>query len=293
MGLTKIADKHEDKHKKCFFPIRQIWKYFYHDLYLCIFITIYLSRKFSARFSLSIRPYFHSFSQACNTTKDHEGRGRKNIPWINLNLSIACEQALNMKWEPASMTNQFEYLPRNVRFSKYGMSIPIWCCLYTVFQNIRYSSKNLNVLNAVFSKQNISCFKIRWPRPIWSIDVFFMHSASASQTTCKSAFLLVLHDVLNVHTCPPPHPDSKRHVRPIKCTLTNALIFSGKSLRRSGHYGPAYTIPHCIGATRFLYRIELLFTLQVIWKVIRYMPKQCKQGNPVRSGTKSVLACMF
>ena len=131
-----------------------------------------------------------------------------------------------MKWEPASMTNQFEYLPRNVRFSKYGMSIPIWCCLYTVFQNIRYSSKNLNVLNAVFSKQNISCFEIRWPRPIWSIDVFFMHSASASQTTCKSAFLLVLHDVLNVHACsPPPHPDSKRHVRPIKCTLTNAVIF--------------------------------------------------------------------
>jgi hypothetical protein len=56
------------------------------------------------------------------------------------------------------------------------MSILVWWCLqlscklnldrtvYTVFQNIRYSSKNLNVLNTVFSKQNISCFEIRWPR---------------------------------------------------------------------------------------------------------------------------------
>jgi hypothetical protein len=23
------------------------------------------------------------------------------------------------------------------------------------------------------------CFEIRWPRPIWSVNVFFMHSASA------------------------------------------------------------------------------------------------------------------
>jgi hypothetical protein len=51
--------------------------------------------------------------------------------------------------------------------------------VYTVFRNIRYSSKSLNVLNTVFSKQNISCFEIRWPRPIWSVSVFFMHSASA------------------------------------------------------------------------------------------------------------------
>ena len=62
---------------------------------------------------------------------------------------VACEQALKLNWEPASMTNKFEYLPRNVRFSKYGMSILIWCCLqlscklnldrtvYTVFRNIR------------------------------------------------------------------------------------------------------------------------------------------------------------
>jgi hypothetical protein len=35
------------------------------------------------------------------------------------------------------------------------------------------------VLNAVFSKQNISCFEIRRPRPIWSVNVFFMHSAAA------------------------------------------------------------------------------------------------------------------
>jgi hypothetical protein len=51
--------------------------------------------------------------------------------------------------------------------------------VYTVFRNIRYSSKSLNVWNTVFSKQNISCFEIRWPRPIWSVNVFFMHSASA------------------------------------------------------------------------------------------------------------------
>jgi hypothetical protein len=38
--------------------------------------------------------------------------------------------------------------------------------VYTVFRNIGYSSKSLNVLNIVFSKQNISCFEIRWPRPI-------------------------------------------------------------------------------------------------------------------------------
>jgi hypothetical protein len=42
---------------------------------------------------------------------------------------VACEQALKVKWEPASMTNEFEYLPRNVRFSKHGMSSLIWCCL--------------------------------------------------------------------------------------------------------------------------------------------------------------------
>jgi hypothetical protein len=72
------------------------------------------------------------------------------------------------------MTYNFEYLPRIVRFSKYGMSILIWCCLQlsfklnldrtvcTVFQNIRYTSKNLNVLNAVFSQnRDISCFEIR------------------------------------------------------------------------------------------------------------------------------------
>jgi hypothetical protein len=64
------------------------------------------------------------------------------------------------------------------------LSLYAWCCLqlscklnldrtvYTVFRNIRY-------LNTVFSKQNISCFEIRWPRPIWSVNVFFMHSASA------------------------------------------------------------------------------------------------------------------
>jgi hypothetical protein len=50
--------------------------------------------------------------------------------------------------------------------------------VYTVFRNIRFSSKSLNVLNTVFSKQNISCFEIRWPRPIWLVNVFFMHSAS-------------------------------------------------------------------------------------------------------------------
>jgi hypothetical protein len=90
------------------------------------------------------------------------------------------------------MTNEFEYLPRNVRFSKYGMSILIWCCLqlscmqtkfrpcklnfigrtvYTVFRNIRYSSKSSNVLNTVFSKQNISCFEIRRPSAS-AVDIY-------------------------------------------------------------------------------------------------------------------------
>jgi hypothetical protein len=32
--------------------------------------------------------------------------------------ALACEQALKLNWEPASMTNEFEYLPCNVRFSK-------------------------------------------------------------------------------------------------------------------------------------------------------------------------------
>ena len=32
----------------------------------------------------------------------------------------------NIQW---SVPNEFEYLPRNVRFSKYGMSILIWRCL--------------------------------------------------------------------------------------------------------------------------------------------------------------------
>ena len=103
--------------------------------------------------------------------------------------------SLHVKSLPAGskgeMTYNFEYLTRYFRFFKYGMSILIWSCLqlscklnldrtvYTVFQNIRYSSKNLNVLNAVFSKQNISCFEISCPRLIRSIDVFFMHNASA------------------------------------------------------------------------------------------------------------------
>jgi hypothetical protein len=42
---------------------------------------------------------------------------------------LACEQAIKVKREPALMTYNFEYLPRNVRFSKYGMSILIWCGL--------------------------------------------------------------------------------------------------------------------------------------------------------------------
>jgi hypothetical protein len=69
------------------------------------------------------------------------------------------------------MTYNFEYLLQYFCFSKYGMSILWWCCLhlscklnldliYTVFQNIRYSSKNLNVLNADFS--NRKCCALRW-----------------------------------------------------------------------------------------------------------------------------------
>jgi hypothetical protein len=46
-----------------------------------------------------------------------------------LGSQVACKQALKLNWEPASMTNEFEYLPRNIRFSKYGMYILTWCCL--------------------------------------------------------------------------------------------------------------------------------------------------------------------
>jgi hypothetical protein len=34
------------------------------------------------------------------------------------------------------------------------------------FSKYKIFSKNLNVLNAVFSKQNILCFQIRWPSPV-------------------------------------------------------------------------------------------------------------------------------
>jgi hypothetical protein len=47
------------------------------------------------------------------------------------------------------------------------------------FSKYKMFKQKFNVLNTVFSKQNISCFEIRWPRPIWSVNVFFMHSASA------------------------------------------------------------------------------------------------------------------
>jgi hypothetical protein len=33
-----------------------------------------------------------------------------NIAVQNVNKGLACEQALKVKWEPASMTNEFEYL---------------------------------------------------------------------------------------------------------------------------------------------------------------------------------------
>jgi hypothetical protein len=50
-----------------------------------------------------------------------------------------------------------------VLFSTFVQKLNSHCTDYIVFQNIiRYSSKNLNVLNALFSKQNISCFEIRW-----------------------------------------------------------------------------------------------------------------------------------
>ena len=83
------------------------------------------------------------------------------------------------------MTNEFEYLPRNVRFSKYGMSILIWCCLqlscklnldrtvYTVFRNIRYSSKSSNVLNTVFLKQNISMVSYPRQNSNFSFEIHF------------------------------------------------------------------------------------------------------------------------
>jgi hypothetical protein len=100
---------------------------------------------------------------------------------------VACEQALKLNWEPASVTNEFEYIsffqiwnvyPYMVLFTTSVQTKFRPCKLnldrtvYTVFRNIRYLSKSLNVLNTVFSKQNISCFEIRRPIPIWSVKCF-------------------------------------------------------------------------------------------------------------------------
>jgi hypothetical protein len=72
---------------------------------------------------------------------------------------IACEQALKLNWEPASMTNEFEYLPRNVRFSKYGMSILIWCCLQLSVQTKFRPYSLYCFLKYKIFKQKFKCFK--------------------------------------------------------------------------------------------------------------------------------------
>jgi hypothetical protein len=105
---------------------------------------------------------------------------------------IACQQALMViRWNESLLwwNTISNICPETFVFPNMKcLSLHAWCCLqlscklnldhtvYTIFQNIRYSSKHLK---AVFSKQNISCFEIRWPRLIRSIDVFFMHNASA------------------------------------------------------------------------------------------------------------------
>jgi hypothetical protein len=50
---------------------------------------------------------------------------------------------------------------------------------------------------------------------------------------------------------------------------------------------------HYATVIRYATRSKNHSALEVIWKVIRYVPEQCKQANPIRFGTKSVLACMF
>jgi hypothetical protein len=125
------------------------------------------------------------------------------------------------------------------------MSILTWCCLqlsckqnlnrtvYTVFRNIRYSNKNLNVLKAVFSKLNISCIEIRWPRLIWSIDVFFYACIMLQQLTWYRA----LWKNINYSIWPMriSRPDKRRrysklhdiragsHFTSSACSQTNAL----------------------------------------------------------------------
>jgi hypothetical protein len=49
------------------------------------------------------------------------------------------------------------------------------------FSKYKIFKQKFNVLNTVFSKQNISCFEIRWPRPIWSVNVVFMHKCFSSE----------------------------------------------------------------------------------------------------------------
>ena len=83
--------------------------------------------------------WFELYNKARNDSDNTEKRDEDIFQGIALahlveyieetQAELACEQALKVNWEPALMAYNFEYLPRNVRFSKYGMSILIWYCL--------------------------------------------------------------------------------------------------------------------------------------------------------------------
>jgi hypothetical protein len=62
-----------------------------------------------------------------------------------INSKLAFEQALKVKWEPAaSMTNEFEYLPRNVRFSNMEC-LSLYGVVYN-YSTVQYNS-NFRFLN--------------------------------------------------------------------------------------------------------------------------------------------------
>ena len=62
---------------------------------------------------------------------------------------------------------------------------------------------------------------------------------------------------------------------------------------RSDFYTGLGCCLHCATVIRYALRSENHSALEVIQKVIRYVPEQCKQRNPVCSGSKSAPTYMF
>jgi hypothetical protein len=77
-----------------------------------------------------------------------------------------------------------------------------------------------------------------------------------------------------------------------KYTMAPITLYRIASERRDFHIGFGCCL-HYATVIRYATRRKNHSALEVIWKVFRYVPKQYKQANPVRFGTKSVLACTF